>query len=65
MTVPNYTYLKPKIPGPKGVITIGTKLQHTYEYIAECFHIANSLVHCNELAEEPVPEVPDILETAK
>jgi hypothetical protein len=24
MAVPNYTYVKLKIPGPKGVITIGT-----------------------------------------
>jgi hypothetical protein len=23
MVVPNYTYLKMKIPGPKGIITIG------------------------------------------
>jgi hypothetical protein len=24
MTVPNYTYLKMKMPGPKGVITVGS-----------------------------------------
>ena len=24
MTIPNYTYLKLKMPGPKGVITIGS-----------------------------------------
>ena len=24
MAIPNYTYLKLKIPGPKGVITVGS-----------------------------------------
>jgi hypothetical protein len=31
MAVPNYTYLKLKIPGPKGVITVGTSFQRAYE----------------------------------
>ena len=31
MAVPNYTYLKLKMPGPCGVITIGTSFQRAYE----------------------------------
>ena len=31
MAVPNYTYLKMKMPGPKGVITIRSSLEHAYE----------------------------------
>ncbi|XP_066373176.1 uncharacterized protein [Miscanthus floridulus] len=31
MAVPNYTYLKLKMPSPHGVITIGTFFQRTYE----------------------------------
>ena len=31
MAVPNYTYLKLKMPGPKGVITIGSSFEHAYE----------------------------------
>jgi hypothetical protein len=31
MVVPNYTYLKLKMLGPHGVITIGTSFQHAYE----------------------------------
>jgi hypothetical protein len=27
MTVPNYTYLKMKMPGPKGVITVGSSIE--------------------------------------
>jgi hypothetical protein len=29
--VPNYTYLKLKIPGPNGIITVGTMYQRAYE----------------------------------
>ena len=31
MAVPNYTYLKLKMPGPRGVITVGTSFQRAYE----------------------------------
>jgi hypothetical protein len=31
MVVPNYTYLKLKMPGPKGVITVGPTYRHAYE----------------------------------
>jgi hypothetical protein len=36
MAVPNYTYLKLKMSGPRGVITIGTSFQRTYECEVEC-----------------------------
>jgi hypothetical protein len=31
MAIPNYTYLKFKMPGPNGVITVRTTYQHAYE----------------------------------
>jgi hypothetical protein len=31
MAVPNYTYLKLKMSGPKGIITVGSKYCHAYE----------------------------------
>jgi hypothetical protein len=31
MVVPNYTYLKLKMLGPRGVITVGISFQRTYE----------------------------------
>jgi hypothetical protein len=37
MDVPNYTYLKLKMPGPKGIITFGTTFQYAYECDDECF----------------------------
>ena len=36
MAVPNYTYLKMKMPGPKGVITVGSSFEHAYECDVEC-----------------------------
>jgi hypothetical protein len=31
MAVPNYTYIKLKMLGPNGVITVSTMSQHAYE----------------------------------
>jgi hypothetical protein len=37
MVVPNYTNLKLKIPGPKGIITVGSTYQCAFECDAKCF----------------------------
>jgi hypothetical protein len=37
MVVPNYMYLKLKIPRLRGIITVGTTYQRAYECDAECF----------------------------
>jgi hypothetical protein len=36
MAIPNYTYLKLKMPGPRGVITVGSSFEHAYECDVEC-----------------------------
>jgi hypothetical protein len=43
MAVPNYTYLKMKMPGPKGVITVGSSIEHASDYDAECVEHAEAL----------------------
>jgi len=43
MAIPNYTYLKMKIPGPKGVITVGSSFEHAYECDVECVEHAEAL----------------------
>ena len=50
MAVPNYTYLKLKMPGPHGVITIGTSFQRAYECEVECCGHATTVVASRELA---------------
>jgi hypothetical protein len=37
MVMPNYTYLKLKILGPKGIVTVGITYQRAFECDAECF----------------------------
>jgi hypothetical protein len=37
MAMPDYTYLKLRIPGLKGIITVGTMYQRAFECDAECF----------------------------
>jgi hypothetical protein len=62
MAVPNYTYLKLKIPGPNGVITVGPTYQHTYECDVEHVEYAEALAESEALIAdlESLPkEVPD------
>jgi len=50
MAVPNYTYLKLKLSGPHGVITVGTSFQRAYECEVECCGHATAIVASEELA---------------
>jgi hypothetical protein len=44
MAVPNYTYLKLKIRGPNGIVTMGTTFEHAYECDSECYQFAETLI---------------------
>ena len=62
MAIHNYTYLKLKMPGPHGVITIGTSFQRAYECEVECCGYATAIVASRELValkEEVAEEAPD------
>ena len=62
MAIPNYTYLKLKMPRPCGVITIGTSFQRAYEYEVECCEHAMAIVASKELMairKEVAEEAPD------
>jgi hypothetical protein len=43
MAIPNYTYLKMKMPGPKGVIIIGSLIEHAFDCDVECVEHAEAL----------------------
>ena len=49
MAVPNYTYLKLKMPGPNGVITIESTYKHAYDCDVECIEYAEALVETETL----------------
>ena len=62
MAIPNYTYLKLKMPGPHGVITIGSSFQRAYECEVECCDHASAVVASKELItlrEEVAEKMPD------
>jgi hypothetical protein len=43
MAVPNYTYLKMKMPGPNGVITVGSSIEHAFDCDVECIEHTEAL----------------------
>jgi hypothetical protein len=43
MAVPNYTYLKMKMSGPKGVITMGSSIEHAFDCDVECVEHTEAL----------------------
>jgi hypothetical protein len=62
MAVPNYTYLKLKMSGPNGVITIGSTYRHAYECDVECVEYAEALAESEALIADLEclsKEVPD------
>jgi hypothetical protein len=62
MALPNYTYLKLKMPGPNGVITVGSTYRHAYECDVECVEYAEALAESEALIanlECLSKEVPD------
>jgi hypothetical protein len=49
MAVPDYTYLKLKMTGPNGVITVGSTYRHVYECDVECMEYALALAESEAL----------------
>jgi hypothetical protein len=43
MAVSNYTYLKMKMSGPKGVITVGSSIEHSFDCDVKCVEHAEVL----------------------
>ena len=50
MAIPNYTYLKLKMTGPRGVITVVSSFEHAYECDVECVEHAEALALDEALA---------------
>ena len=62
MAIPNYTYLKLKMPGPRGVITVGLTYQRAFQCEVDSCEIASAVIASEELAliKTDVPhEMPD------
>ena len=62
MAIPNYTYLKLKMSGSCGVITISTSFQRAYECEVECCKHATTIIASKDLMairKEVAEEAPD------
>ena len=60
--IPNYTYLKLKMPGLNDVITVGSAFLHAFTCDYEHFELATTVVNSSELpqlGESSTPAVPD------
>jgi hypothetical protein len=44
MVVTSYTYLKLKMPGPHGVITIGSSFQRAYQCEVESYELTSAVI---------------------
>ena len=53
MAIPNYTYLKLKMPGPKGVITVSSSFEHAYECDVKCVKYGEAVESSTELLLSP------------
>ena len=49
MAIPNYTYLKLKMPGPNNVITVSSAFLHAFTCDREHFELATVVVNSSEL----------------
>jgi hypothetical protein len=56
MAIPNYTYLKLKMSGPNGVITVGPTYRHAYECDMECVEYAEALIADPESLSKEAPD---------
>jgi len=52
MAIPDYTYLKLKMPDPKGVITVSSSFEHAYECDVECVEYGEAVESSTELASK-------------
>jgi len=50
MVISNYTYLKLKMPGPRGVITVSSSYEHAYKCDVECVEYGEAVENTTELA---------------
>ena len=62
MAIPNYTYLKQKMLGPNGVITVSSAFSHAFACDREHYELATAIINSSELLqleESSTPVVPD------
>ena len=62
MVIPNYTYLKLKMSGPNGVITVGSTFSHVYTCDREHYELATTVINSVELLKLRNSLTPTVLD---
>ena len=65
MAVPNYTYLKLKMPGPNGVIIVGSTFLHAFTCDHEHFELATAIINSSKLPQLGELSIPTVLDYNK
>ena len=65
MAIPNYAYLKLKMPGPNGVITVSSAFSHAFMCDREHFELATMVVNSSELPRFRESSTPAVLDGNK
>ena len=58
MAVPNYTYRKLKMPGPNGIITVGSTFSYAFTCDCEHFELATVVINSSELFRTTINQPP-------
>ena len=65
MAIPNYTYLKLKMPGPNGVITVSSAFSHAFTCDREHFELTTAVINSSELPRLGESSTPVVLDYNK
>ena len=65
MAIPNYTYLKLKMPRPNDVITMSSAFLHTFACDREHYELATAVVNSSELLQLGESSTPAVLDCNK
>ncbi|XP_066334622.1 uncharacterized protein [Miscanthus floridulus] len=63
--IPNYTYLKLKMPGPNGIITVSSTFSHAFECDREHYELATAVINSSELLQLGESSTPVVLDYNK
>ncbi|XP_066314022.1 uncharacterized protein [Miscanthus floridulus] len=65
MAIPNYTYLKLKMLGPNGIITMSNDFSHAFTCDLEHFELATVVINSSELPQLGKSSTPAVLDCNK
>ena len=65
LAIPNYTYLKLKMLGPNGVITVSSTISHAFACDREHYELATTVVNSSELPRLEESSTPAVLDYSK